>query len=132
VNELAYKPKRYRKFVAAATSATLIAAAITEKMYTVVAFKSKNTLEGETRYLPDGLEQANWENDYGDVDNLDEALLLTRVDSTQVTEEDVKVFVDFMEKLNTFESGYLPKNYEHVYVEVTETQLKANYERNSF
>jgi hypothetical protein len=30
-----------------------------EKTYTVVAFKSKNTLEGETRYLSDGIECAD-------------------------------------------------------------------------
>jgi hypothetical protein len=54
------------------------------------------------------------------------------VDSEIITEEDVNIFVGFMETLNTFESGYLPKNYEHVYVEVTESQLKANFERNSF
>lgn len=99
-------------------------------MVQAIAFKANNK---ENRYLADGIDFVDWEDEYGDVEGLDYALLLIRKDLTTPDQKDVDDFYKFTATLPmSNDVQFIKDNYQWAIIEITPEQLAANRERNEW
>jgi hypothetical protein len=95
-----------------------------------IAFKAKNK---EDRYLCDGPECGDWQDEYLDTKILSDALLVIRTDFKKPTQKDVENCYKFFSALPmSNDVGFMKENYETVEVELTQEQLDIVRERNDW
>ncbi len=99
-------------------------------MVKVIAFKAKGK---DNRYLADGIDCVDWSDDEGDVEGLDEALLVIRKDQTEPGQSDLEEFYELMGRMSQSNNvQFIKDNYEPVTVEITDEQLAVTRERNEW
>lgn len=99
-------------------------------MIKAIAFKANGK---DNRYLADGMEFVDWEDENGDVEGLDKALLIIRKDQSEPDQSDVDDFYKFIASLPmSNDVQFIKDNYQWVTVEITPDQLAANRERNEW
>lgn len=99
-------------------------------MVKVIAFKANGK---DNRYLADGIDCVDWSDDYGDVTNLGEALLIFGEGLTEPNQSNVENFYKFIASLPmSNDVRFIKDNYEPVTIEITAEQLAENKERNEW
>lgn len=95
----------------------------------VIAFKAKN----KDRFLCDGLECVDWEDELGDVADIHEALLVIRKDFSKPDKNDVDDFYNFISELPlSYDVQFIKDNYDPVDLEITKEELTIVRQRNQF
>ena len=95
-----------------------------------IAFKAKNK---DNRYLCDGIECGDWDDEYLDTTVLSDAMLIIRNDLSKPEESDVEDFYKFIASLPmSNDVQFIKDNYEPVDVELTPEQLRVVRERNEW
>lgn len=95
-----------------------------------IAFKAKNK---EERYLCDGPECGDWEDDFLDTTVLTDSMLIIRKDRSKPDEADIENFYKFIASLPmSNDVQFIKDNYDPVEVELTPKQLQIVRERNEW
>lgn len=96
-----------------------------------IAFKAKDK---EGRYLCDGIECGDWEDEFLDTKVLEEATLIIRTEDFQKpTDEDLEDFYKFISSAPlSNDVKFLKDHYDPVEVELTPEQLAIVRERNEW
>lgn len=95
-----------------------------------IAFKAKNK---EGRYLCDGLDCGDWDDEYLDTAVLHDALLIIRNDLSKPGEKDIEDCYNFFSKLPmSNDVQFMKDHYDPVEVELTLEQLAIVRERNEW
>ncbi|MNW60730.1 hypothetical protein D3C74_387410 [compost metagenome] len=99
-------------------------------MIKAIAFKAK---EKPGRYLCDGIDCGDWEDEYLDTTVLSDALLVIRSDLTEPVQQDIEDFYSFMSKLPlSNDVQFIKDNYEPVPVILTQAELQIVRKRNGW
>ncbi|MEC0211866.1 hypothetical protein ABEX47_17280 [Paenibacillus ehimensis] len=95
-----------------------------------IAFKAKNK---EGRYLCDGIECGDWDDEWLDTLVLSDATLIIRNDLSKPDESDIEDFYKFVAALPmSNDVDFIKRNYDPVEVELTDEQLAIVRERNDW
>lgn len=95
-----------------------------------IAFKAKNKDE---RYLCDGIECGDWDDEFLDTTVLSDAMLIIRNDFSKPGEQDIEGFYKFIAALPlSNDIQFIQDNYNPVEVELTQEQLQIVRERNEW
>lgn len=97
---------------------------------TAIAFKAKNK---EDRYLCDGPDCGDWDDEYLDTTVLHDALLIIRNDLSKPGEKDIEDCFNFFSQLpKSFDVQFMKDHYDPVEVELTPEQLAIVRECNEW
>lgn len=101
----------------------------------VIAFKAKNK---DNRFLCDGQDCFDWEDEFGDVTDISEALLIVSKDLSKPDEKNIEEFYKWMSLLSLSNNNlsnniqFIKDNYDPVDLEITPEQLATVRERNEW
>ncbi|MCY9593739.1 hypothetical protein PC41400_21655 [Paenibacillus chitinolyticus] len=95
-----------------------------------IAFKARNK---EGRYLCDGVECGDWEDEYLDTLILSDATLIIRNDLSKPDNDDIEDFYKFIASLPlSNDVTFIKEHYDPVEVTLSEEDLKIVRERNDW
>ncbi|MCY9764688.1 hypothetical protein M5X06_31980 [Paenibacillus alvei] len=95
-----------------------------------IAFKARNK---DNRYLCDGIECGDWEDEFLDTMVLSDATLIIRNDLSKLDKKDIEDFYQFIAALPmSNDVQFIKDNYDPVEVELTPDQLRIVRERNDW
>lgn len=100
------------------------------KKIPTIVFKAKNK---EGRYLCDGPDCGDWDDEYLDTKNITDALHVVKQDHTKPGDESLQEFYELIKSLPVSNDvDFIKANYEPVDYEITEEQFKEIRDRNGW
>ncbi|MBU8787112.1 MULTISPECIES: hypothetical protein [Bacillus] len=100
------------------------------KTIPAIAFKAKNK---KGRYLSDGPDCDDWSDPNGDVENLEDAFCIVKVNLESPSVADVEMAYNLFDYLKFGPSSTeIKEHYEPVYVELTQQQFQTIKKRNEW